>query len=192
MHTHAQKQTCTDARNAKARTQHTRTTKYTHRSDAPVGGASEDLLPEITAALIHAPRPKGQETAIFADNLANHEIIHENLATNLGGVGPDRGLRGEEQGAEGGGVRSGSGAARTILLFHIIISTRPSKQPLMVRAFLKVYMVRTFLKVYLFLGTSNHTRSRSQLRLSCPRQPCVTLVRIPSADTRIIRSSEQL
>ena len=29
--------------------------------------------------------------------------------------------------------------ARTILLFHII-SARPSKQPLMVRTFLKVYM----------------------------------------------------
>ncbi len=40
---------------------------------------------------------------------------------------------------EGGGVRSGPGAARTILLLHII-SARPSKQPLMVRTFLKVYM----------------------------------------------------
>jgi hypothetical protein len=36
-------------------------------------------------------------------------------------------------------VRSGPGAARTILLFHII-SARPSKQPLMVRTFLKVYI----------------------------------------------------
>jgi GTPase involved in cell partitioning and DNA repair len=36
-------------------------------------------------------------------------------------------------------VRSEPGAARTILLFHII-SARPSKQPLMVRTFLKVYM----------------------------------------------------
>jgi hypothetical protein len=40
---------------------------------------------------------------------------------------------------EGGGVRSGPGVARTILLLHIIIA-RPSKQPLMVRTFLKVYM----------------------------------------------------
>ena len=40
---------------------------------------------------------------------------------------------------EGGGLRSGQGAARTILLLHII-SARPSKQPLMVRTFLKVYM----------------------------------------------------
>ncbi len=40
---------------------------------------------------------------------------------------------------EGGGVRSGPGEARTILLLHII-SVRPSKQPLMVRIFLKVYM----------------------------------------------------
>jgi hypothetical protein len=35
-------------------------------------------------------------------------------------------------------VRSGPGAARTILLFHII-SARPSKQPRMVRTFLKVH-----------------------------------------------------
>jgi hypothetical protein len=35
-------------------------------------------------------------------------------------------------------VRSGPGAGRTILLFHIII-TRPSEQPRMVRTFLKVY-----------------------------------------------------
>ena len=34
---------------------------------------------------------------------------------------------------------SGPGEARTILLLHII-SARPSKQPLMVRTFLKVYM----------------------------------------------------
>jgi hypothetical protein len=39
----------------------------------------------------------------------------------------------------GGGVRSGPGVARTILLFHII-SARPSKQPLRVRTFLRVYM----------------------------------------------------
>jgi hypothetical protein len=36
-------------------------------------------------------------------------------------------------------VRSGPGEARTILLLHII-SVRPSKQPLMVLTFLKVYM----------------------------------------------------
>jgi hypothetical protein len=40
---------------------------------------------------------------------------------------------------EGGGVRSWPGAARTILIFHII-SARPSKQPLMVRTFPKVYV----------------------------------------------------
>ncbi len=40
---------------------------------------------------------------------------------------------------EGGGVRSGPGEARTILLLHII-SVSPSKQTLMVRTFLKVYM----------------------------------------------------
>ena len=36
-------------------------------------------------------------------------------------------------------MRSGPGSARTILLFHIICA-RPSKQPRMVRTFLKVYM----------------------------------------------------
>jgi hypothetical protein len=36
-------------------------------------------------------------------------------------------------------VRSGPGADRTILVVHII-RARPSKQPLMVRTFLKVYM----------------------------------------------------
>ena len=36
-------------------------------------------------------------------------------------------------------MRSGPGEARTILLLHII-SVRPSKQPLMVSTFLKVYM----------------------------------------------------
>ena len=36
-------------------------------------------------------------------------------------------------------MRSGPGVARTILLLHII-SARPSKQPRMVRTFLKVYM----------------------------------------------------
>ena len=39
---------------------------------------------------------------------------------------------------EGGGVRSGPGAARTILRFHTI-SARPPKQPRMVGTFLKVH-----------------------------------------------------
>ncbi len=50
--------------------------------------------------------------------------------------------RGEEG---GGGVRSGPGAARTILLFHII-GARLSKHPLMVRVFLKVYGAGLFLQ----------------------------------------------
>ena len=54
---------------------------------------------------------------------------------SLGGGGPDRGLRGEE---EGGGVRSGPGEARTILLFYTI-SARTSKHPRMVRTFLNVH-----------------------------------------------------
>ena len=47
-------------------------------------------------------------------------------------------FQGVTRGRESGGVRSGPGAARTILLFHII-SARPSKQPRMVRTFLKVH-----------------------------------------------------
>ena len=53
------------------------------------------------------------------------EVLLFILGLSLGGVGQVRGLRGEE---EGNGVRSGPGAARTILLFHII-SARPLKQP---------------------------------------------------------------
>jgi hypothetical protein len=56
--------------------------------------------------------------------------------SNLGGVGPVRVLRGG--GRRGWCEESGPGAARTILLFHII-SARPSQQPLMLRTFLKVY-----------------------------------------------------
>ncbi len=58
------------------------------------------------------------------------------LGSNLGGVGPERGLR---AGGRRGWCEEWAGEARTILLFHII-SARPSKQPLMVRTFLKVYM----------------------------------------------------
>ncbi len=54
-----------------------------------------------------------------------------------------KGVFGGEE--EGGGVRSGPGAARTILLFHII-SAEPSKRP-------QPRMVRTFLKVYMELGS---------------------------------------
>jgi hypothetical protein len=58
------------------------------------------------------------------------------LGSSLGGVEPVRGVFGGEE--EGGGVRSGRGAARTIPLFHTI-SARPPKQPRMVRTFLKVH-----------------------------------------------------
>ena len=54
----------------------------------------------------------------------------------VGESGTGKGCSG---GRKKGGVRSGTGEARTILLLHII-SVRTSKQPLMVRTFLKVYM----------------------------------------------------
>jgi hypothetical protein len=81
-----------------------------------------------------------------------------------GGVGPVGGyflflqeqikgiiiLRGEEEGGAGGGVGSGPGVARTILLLHII-SARPSKKSLMVITFLKVHRARL-----LFLVLQEH------------------------------------
>jgi hypothetical protein len=54
-------------------------------------------------------------------------------------------------------MRSGPGEARTILLLHII-SVRPSKQPLMVRTFLKVYME---LGSYFVSARTNKTPVRS-------------------------------
>jgi hypothetical protein len=63
-------------------------------------------------------------------------------------------------------VRSGRGEARTILLLHII-SVRPSKQPLMVRTFLKVYME---LGSYFFVSArtnKRHHRSVSALEILC-------------------------
>jgi hypothetical protein len=51
--------------------------------------------------------------------------------------------------------RSGPRAARTILLFHII-GARPSKQPRMVRTFLKVYMELG--SYFLFLQERHHHR----------------------------------
>ena len=67
------------------------------------------------------------------------------LRSNFGEVEPEGVFGGEEEGV---GVRSRPGAARTILLSHII-SARPSQQPLMVRTFLKVYMELGF--YFLFL-----------------------------------------
>ena len=57
------------------------------------------------------------------------------------------------------GVRSRPGAARTILLSHII-SARPSKQPLMVCTFLKVYMELGF--YFLFLRTNKRHHHQRQ------------------------------
>jgi hypothetical protein len=59
----------------------------------------------------------------MADEVCEAAALIKNLAGNKMGTG----LGGEE---EGGGVRSGPGAARTILLFRII-SARPPKQPLL-------------------------------------------------------------
>jgi hypothetical protein len=66
---------------------------------------------------------------------------------------------------------SGPGAARTILLFHII-STRPSKQPLMVRTFLKGY------GAWLLLFVSVRTNKRHHHHLVVLRLHWVCGVRL--------------
>jgi hypothetical protein len=58
------------------------------------------------------------------------------LGSNLGGGGPVRGLR---WGGRRGGVRSGPGAVRTILLFHTI-SVRPFNESLWL-AFVREFVV---------------------------------------------------
>jgi len=70
----------------------------------------------------HAPSPLAAAAAAYRGR--GRVLI---AGWSYGGVGPERVSGGEE---EGGGVRSGPGEARTILLLHII-SVRPSKQPLM-------------------------------------------------------------
>ena len=69
-------------------------------------------------------------------------------SSRLSPISSNRGSNPARTPQEGGGVRSRPGTARTILLSHII-SARPSKQPLMVRTFLKVYMELGF--YFLFL-----------------------------------------
>ena len=77
-------------------------------------------------------------------------------------------------------MRSGPGAARTILLFHII-STRPSKQPLMVRTFLKVYMELGSYFLFLqeqikdFMFYNKQSRSRVLVSLSHTRSLSLSL-----------------
>ncbi len=82
-------------------------------------------------------------------------VLLSMLGSNLSGVRLEGVFGGEE---EGGGVRSGPRAARTILLFHII-SARPSKQPRMVRTFREVYGAR------LLFFVSERTNKRHQHHL---------------------------
>jgi hypothetical protein len=60
--------------------------------------------------------------------------------------------------------RSGPGEARTILLLHII-SARPSKQPLMVRTFLKVHMELGSYFVSARTNITHHHRAIGDARL---------------------------
>jgi len=82
---------------------------------------------------MHTPRHRGavggqRRHSSLLGTLLNIQLVVPRMVRVRGGLGAVR-----------GGVRSGPGEARTILLLHII-SVRPSKQPLMVRTFLKVYM----------------------------------------------------
>ncbi len=101
--------------------------------------------------------------------------------------GPERGFGGE---GEGGGVRSGPGAARTILLVNII-SARPSKQPLVVRTFLKVY------GAWLLCFVSARTNKRH--RYQCEHQSSIrflfnlyTLVAMPEHGSRFLQCAHTL
>jgi hypothetical protein len=81
--------------------------------------------PPVPRPRLRPPRPPGGVWVVFP--LRGGVCAEKD---RVGVVGRDE---------EGGSVRSGPGEARTILLLHII-GARPSKQPLMVRTFLKVYM----------------------------------------------------
>ncbi len=78
-------------------------------------------------------------------------------------------------------MRSGPGAARTILLFHII-SDRPSKQPLMVRTFLKVYME---LVSYFFVSARTNKRHHHHLA-----KAVTDLLRATTGDNDVTCTSE--
>jgi hypothetical protein len=101
------------------------------------------------------------------------------LESNLGGGGPVMVFGGDE---EGGCVRSGPGAARTILLFHTI-SARPSKQPRMVGSTLGVYSFGLFFflqeQIKDIIISSTHTlKALLQTILgiwSAPSNPCTLL-----------------
>jgi hypothetical protein len=79
---------------------------------------------------------------------------------------------------EGGGVRSGPGEARTILLFHII-SDRSSKQPLMVPTFL-----REFGAWFLFFVSARRNKRHHLPSLSLTMNLYPNRVRVPSSPSR--------
>jgi hypothetical protein len=74
-------------------------------------------------------------------------------------------------------VRSGPGEARTILLLHII-SVGASKQPLMVRTFLKVMMILYGARLLLFVSARTNKRHHHhplEQNLLLPRDIVVTM-----------------
>jgi len=111
------------------------------------------------------------------------------LGLNLGGVGPVRDFR---EGGRRGGVRSRSGAARTILLFHII-SARPSKQPRMIESTLGVY---SFGLIFVSAGTNKRHHHLVRLIMGNDYPPYITQARhvingrLPGGSTPFCNASQ--
>jgi hypothetical protein len=103
------------------------------------------------------------------------------LGSNLGGVGPV-GVFGEEK--EGGGVRSGPGAARTILLSHII-SDRPSKQPLKVNMDPTSTMHQWLTLKELQCGVKHHDAAQADYRKELEMLAKAIRTQEPNAGSRV-------
>ena len=107
--------------------------------------------------------------------LENHTTLVPQLLRGLRAIGV---FGGEE---EGGGVRSRPGAARTILLFHII-SARPCKQTRMVGSILGVCGL-IFDSARTNKGHHHHPRAPPYLRI-CRQRVCHVL-RVERARQRL-------
>ncbi len=80
-------------------------------------------------------------------------------------------------------MRNGPGEVRTILRLYVI-SDRPSKQPLMVRTFLKVYMELNF-----YFVSAARTNKRHQLRATLEKNHGPKHGTASTAQTKLERST---
>jgi ribosomal protein S27AE len=99
------------------------------------GCVSDRVLRNVRGQYSSANNPECSECGFFAHHNTRGIIFPYFCGANLSEIETPQ----QRSKIDGVLARSGPGEARTILLFHII-SARPSKQPLMVRTFLKVYM----------------------------------------------------